>query len=607
MRRSLASLFRIASRAGFLAVALFLGLIFWYLPSLLNFDAFRPELTDFLEKTFHCKVLVGNVTGQLVPAPGLMVQHVVFLEDMKAPSVLASINGVRLELSLRALLEKQLQIRTIRFLRPRFIVHRRQTSSGETQWTSLHLPAAEPSGKNEALQEWLIRNGTVELWDHTTSPTAKWVADQFNGSFQVHPQKGALAGKAARLGPRAILDIHYDGSAAFPVQAHLNDIELSAVQSLVHLNLPLFGGTADSLMKVRIHPSLEIRTTLDQPSGAGHAEMVAQADSHGHWTWSAEGKDAVLKGTSFWIPEWSAKTDNQTITAYARAQTHEGAMAEATWTQPAASKEAALEVTVSSVTLRQILEIFRPTSKPLTTAPRGYGSWLIDEGSMKATVRDGDSLDVQECGIDAQGMHLDVTGHFDLAKMPAGRQARIQGTLQNIPTDFFIESFFVPPSPLTGTGQVNFALTFPLSGDWVKGLNGTLQVDIDNGILRALKTIYRIMTVLNLGNYLRLRLPQVTAQGIVFESIMGHLLFQNGVLSSEDLFLKSSNMNVGAKGSVDIPGKRVQTTLRLEMFRFLEDILRDVPITHWIFKKPNKIFLPLVVVVEGPWDNLEIH
>jgi len=97
------------------------------------------------------------------------------------------------------------------------------------------------------------------------------------------------------------------------------------------------------------------------------------------------------------------------------------------------------------------------------------------------------------------------------------------------------------------------------------------------------------------------------AKGIEFEELSGHLTFQNGVLSTQYLFLKSPNMNVGAKGSLDVPGRQVKVTLRLEMMRFLEDILRDVPLTHWIFKKPNKIFLPLVVFLDGPWNDVSIH
>ena len=67
------------------------------------------------------------------------------------------------------------------------------------------------------------------------------------------------------------------------------------------------------------------------------------------------------------------------------------------------------------------------------------------------------------------------------------------------------------------------------------------------------------------------------------------------MLSSDDLFLKSPDMNIGAKGSVDMAHQRVKVVLRLEMLRFLEDIFRYVPITHWLFKKPNKILFPLIV------------
>ena len=110
-----------------------------------------------------------------------------------------------------------------------------------------------------------------------------------------------------------------------------------------------------------------------------------------------------------------------------------------------------------------------------------------------------------------------------------------------------------------------------------------------------------------MDNYLRLRLPQVKANGIVFESVAGHLIFKNGVLSSDDLFLKSNSMNIGAKGTVDIPGKHVDLVLRIELFRFLEDILKVVPITHWLFKKPNKILFPLVAAVKGPWDDVDVR
>ena len=131
MRAFLASLYRISTRAGFLAAALLLGLVFWYLPNFLNLDEFRPQLTTLLETTFHCKVIVGNVTGQLVPYPGLVVGHVVFLEEAKTPIVLASVGSVHLWISKKALFKGHVKVYAIQFSRPRFIVRHERGNSGE--------------------------------------------------------------------------------------------------------------------------------------------------------------------------------------------------------------------------------------------------------------------------------------------------------------------------------------------------------------------------------------------------------------------------------------------------------------------------------------------
>ena len=42
-------------------------------------------------------------------------------------------------------------------------------------------------------------------------------------------------------------------------------------------------------------------------------------------------------------------------------------------------------------------------------------------------------------------------------------------------------------------------------------------------MLRLLKTVYRIVSALNLSNYLRLRFPELTATGILFQTLSGHL------------------------------------------------------------------------------------
>ncbi len=110
----------------------------------------------------------------------------------------------------------------IRFSRPRFIAHYERGPSGDPVWTVLTLPGTGSTKDSSQVNEWQIRNGSIEIWDQTRTPTVKWVADQFNGSFLVSRQTGAMAGKVARSdGQDAIVDLHYDGADRLPCSGTL--------------------------------------------------------------------------------------------------------------------------------------------------------------------------------------------------------------------------------------------------------------------------------------------------------------------------------------------------------------------------------------------------
>ena len=609
IQRPLTSWFRITGWSFFLAAALFFGVAFWYLPQLLGLDFLRPRLIEGLEKNFHCRVLMGNVSAELVPSPGLVVRHVVFLESSKAPHLLASVVSVHLGISIKPFLrDGKLGFNTIRFVRPRFIGHREKDPSGEAPWIFLALP--QPESKTGGDVSWEIRNGSLEVWDHTQKPTKKWTFDHLSGSYHTQLEAGSLSGRAPVLGLSSAVDFHYDHSAPYPIQVNVSDADVSAVQSILPVQLPPQDGSLGFTVNARFQPSLEVRALTDPHSskGVGSISVLAQRpQAAADWTWSITGKNFILSQTTFKFPEWSAQSDAEGLSVHVRATTQTGGTGEVLWKNPAESDDSDLNVTISSVTVHQILQIFQLQSTPKAGAswnPHGYEPWVITQGSMKSIFHPGSVMEVKEGLFQIAGMTLNIAGLFQTGQKPS---AHLRGTLQNIPVDSIVESFFNPPAPLTGTGQLVFDWSFPLTEDWFRQVNGPCQVQVNKGVVKYLKTIYRIFSVLSLSNYLHFRLPQVTAQGIVFQSIAGHLMFKNGVLTSDDLFLKSNGMNMGLKGALDIPKERIDATLRLELFRFLEDVLKVVPVTHWLFKKSNKIFLPLLVQISGPWDNVDIR
>ncbi len=606
---------RITRWSAFLSAALLLALSLRHLPDFLELDEFRPDVVRALEENCHCKVMVGNIQGELLPYPGLAAGHVVFLEPTPKPRILAYASAVHFGVSWKSMAKHGLHFRVVRFWQPRFFLRRERGATQDIRWVFLGSPTDVEAKQNSEINRWEVRNGTLEVQDKTTRPTRSWVFDRLNGFYRVDLQSAELSGRVPAVGAKSSFIVHYDASVV-----HVQVRAAAWAAMTVSVDAHGAGRRWDMQGHVRHYQAQVVRPWFDERwtnglTGPGSIDFSARSGPvPGAWSWTATGKGFGFGQTVLRIDEWTAEATHRSLTVHVAANTPEGGVLHVNWEKPSPEEAQSLRVDVASVTVRQILQVFdleAPTPRAnglpggQSWNPHGYEPWRLTRGSMNALIRPDVSFEVQQSSVDIAGMHSDLKGTFGLTR--ADPQARIQGVLQNIAAAPVVESFFAPPAPISGTAQVDYTLSFPLSATWIQGLNGTLQVQVNKGVLRFLKTYYRITSVLNLGTYLSFRFPKLTAQGIAFETVTGHLAFQNGVLSAEDLFLKSPSMNLGAKGSVDIPAARMDVKLRIELFRFLEDVLKVVPITHWIFRKPNKILFPLVVTVAGPWENPDIR
>ena len=438
--------------------------------------------------------------------------------------MLASVETVHLWFSGESL-KGSLRFRAIRFWKPRFILHRNAGMPGEGSWQLLSLPSRSSGSLSapSSIDEWQVRGGRIEIWDHAVTPTTQWEADQFNGAFFSSRQAGALTGRVPQLGRWALLDLHYDGTTAFPLQARLSAVEFGAIQSLFHTRIPALEGVADFRMEARFQPTMKIQAELepvllprlngrrirghaiwgghhlhvhlqslaslpmivalegglagndwtlqttvkgydtalvrgfysqawlDRLEGPGSVEIMAKSLS-GSWNWSATGRNFEFEGTGLRVPEWNAQGDPQHMAVGVQGTAPEGGTVAVVWSLPSGSRDAALQVDVSSMTVEQVLGVFH-----WHTAV-GYEPWVISEGSIRSVIHDKASLEVQDGDFTVGAMHLTLSGTFDLATSSA--QAHLEGELKNIPVQPVLESFLKPPSPVTGTGKLNFEFKF---------------------------------------------------------------------------------------------------------------------------------------------------
>ena len=157
------------------------------------------------------------------------------------------------------------------------------------------------------------------------------------------------------------------------------------------------------------------------------------------WNGSAQAHGFTVGGTAFQVPELTVEGNAHTLVVNVHLAAAPGGLGEVVWEKSSVSPDASLTVDVASVTVRQILEIFRPSVQFRTARGCDESTWLrtvlhrqafhggrccIQMASWRS--RDSD--------IDVAGMHVDLAGTFDLSTSSTAL-AHIQGDVLHVPIE----------------------------------------------------------------------------------------------------------------------------------------------------------------------------
>jgi len=215
------------------------------------------------------------------------------------------------------------------------------------------------------------------------------------------------------------------------------------------------------------------------------------------------GKDFKAVGHHLWLPDWSAG-GWPAIQRSGHGPNPVGGTAQVHWNQDSLAADPRLEIVVSTLTIRQILEVFTsnqqqpasPHRRPLL-GPAWVRTWTVEEGILHAVIHRGKSFEVLQAAVgggDVSGLQ----GTFDLT--PVNRMARFM--------EFSRLSRSIDRGkllPFAGTGGWHrraavrpFFSAFTFMGAVFKR---NASIAGERRYLKFFTTFYRIISVLNLGNY----------------------------------------------------------------------------------------------------------
>jgi hypothetical protein len=116
----------------------------------------------------------------------------------------------------------------------------------------------------------------------------------------------------------------------------------------------------------------------------------------------------------------------------------------------------------------------------------------------------------------------------------------------------------------------------------LKTMDGTATVAVRNGTIRRMSVLSKIMSIMNISNYLRLKLPRLDTEGIPFDSITGDFAIQDGTLKTENLYFDSRVMKMSAVGTYDAANDNLDMVMGFQLLQTIDLIVNKIPVVGYI-------------------------
>jgi uncharacterized protein involved in outer membrane biogenesis len=158
---------------------------------------------------------------------------------------------------------------------------------------------------------------------------------------------------------------------------------------------------------------------------------------------------------------------------------------------------------------------------------------------------------------------------------------------------------------ITGTLTMKGDLTAEgeTPSDFRKTAGGTATVLMEKGSLNKFAVLSKVFSILNVSQLLKFQLPDMVTVGMPFTSINGKFNLRDGVLSSEDLFIKSDSMNISVVGTTDIVREELNHNIGIQPLQTVDKIVSYVPVAGWILTDDKRRLLTLYFHAQGKWSD----
>lgn len=142
--------------------------------------------------------------------------------------------------------------------------------------------------------------------------------------------------------------------------------------------------------------------------------------------------------------------------------------------------------------------------------------------------------------------------------------------------------------------------------DMKKTLTGRLEAHSGKGVIHRFNLLSKIFSLLNVLQYLKLKTPDLAADGMSFINVNAGFDIKDGVARTENLMVDSEAMRISAVGSYGIPGGEVDMRVGVMPFVAVDKVISSIPVAGHVLTGEKKSLLASYYEVKGPLDDPDV-
>lgn len=146
------------------------------------------------------------------------------------------------------------------------------------------------------------------------------------------------------------------------------------------------------------------------------------------------------------------------------------------------------------------------------------------------------------------------------------------------------------------------ALLYTEGKEW-KDLNshlgGGTNILLSTGVIKESNVFLKILDFLSLQNIFTKRPPDISKEGLYFESIGGHGEIEQGILRTENAQMKSPVLNAVGTGSVDLSKGLIDFDIGVQPLGTIDVVVSNIPVMGYVLTGDNKSLLTYYFEAKG--------